>query len=64
MPSLDYIGAIKMKQQSFEFRSWGGKRKGAGRKKRGPRASERHRKRPWLDRNHPVHVTVRLVERI
>jgi REP element-mobilizing transposase RayT len=53
-----------MKQQSFEFRQWGGKRKGAGRKARGPRASEKHRKRPWLDRHHPVHVTVRVVERV
>jgi REP-associated tyrosine transposase len=53
-----------MRQRSFAFRTWGGKRKRAGRKARGPRASEAHRKRPYLDRNHPVHVTVRVVERV
>src|SRR5262245_53948148 len=61
---FDNIGAIKMRQQSFEFRTWGGKRKSAGRKARGRRAGEAHRRRPWLDRNHPVHVTVRVVERV
>src|SRR5262245_57093560 len=53
-----------MRQQSFEFRTWGGKREGAGRKPRGPRTSEKHRRRPFLDRNHPVHVTVRVVDRV
>jgi REP element-mobilizing transposase RayT len=53
-----------MKQQSFEFRQWGGKRKGAGRPARGRRSSERHKKRELLDRHHPVHVTLRVVERV
>jgi REP element-mobilizing transposase RayT len=53
-----------MRQQAFEFKRWGGKRKGAGRPARGPRSSERHEKRAYLDRNHPVHVTLRVVERV
>ena len=39
----------------------GGKRKGAGRPAKGPRASERHRKRPEHDAKHPVHVTCRVL---
>jgi REP element-mobilizing transposase RayT len=53
-----------MKQQSFEFKQWGGKRKGAGRPARGPRSSERHKRREYLDHHHPVHVTLRVVERV
>ncbi|MEO8845746.1 MAG: hypothetical protein ABI591_07515, partial [Kofleriaceae bacterium] len=37
----------------------GGKRKGAGRPKRGKRASERHKKRPTLSAYVPVHVVLR-----
>jgi REP element-mobilizing transposase RayT len=37
----------------------GGKRKGAGRPKRGKRASERHKKRPKLSAYVPVHVVLR-----
>jgi REP element-mobilizing transposase RayT len=37
----------------------GGKRKGAGRPKRGARASERHKKRPKLSAYEPVHVVIR-----
>ncbi len=54
-----YIGVIKMRQQWIQFRTWGGKRKGAGRPPKGKRAGERHKKRPAHDRNHPVHVTLR-----
>jgi REP element-mobilizing transposase RayT len=39
----------------------GGKRPGAGRKPRGPRASERHKKRPEHLARHPVHVVLRVV---
>jgi REP element-mobilizing transposase RayT len=60
----DYIGEIKMRQQAFEFRTWGGKREGAGRPPKGKRAGAPHKRRPWHDRNHPVHVTVRVVERV
>lgn len=39
----------------------GGRRKGAGRKPKGPRASERHKARPAVDRRHPQHVTLRVL---
>ncbi len=41
------------------FRSWGGRRAGAGRKRKKP-ASVPHAKRPPLSRHHPVHVTLKL----
>ncbi len=47
-----------VQQQLFRH---GGKRRGAGRKPKGPRASERHKVRPHLARYHPVHVTLRIV---
>jgi putative transposase len=49
-----------MKQAAFRFRTWGGKRKGAGRKPNGPRAKLRHGKRPLLKARFPVHVTWRM----
>ncbi len=48
-------------QTKLEFRTHGGKRKNAGRKPRGKRASERHRARPAHDQKHPVHVTCRVL---
>jgi hypothetical protein len=39
----------------------GGKRAGAGRKPKGPRAGVPHRPRPVIKRKTPVHVTVKLV---
>ncbi len=48
-------------QTRFEFRTHGGKRKNAGRKPRGKRASERHRTRPKHAPKHPVHVTCRVL---
>ena len=49
------------KQGSFDFPNrWGGKRKGAGRKPRGSRAGVSHRTRPFHEKNHPVHVTLRV----
>ncbi|MFZ5786861.1 MAG: transposase [Acidobacteriota bacterium] len=45
------------RQLGLPFRTWGGKRKGAGRKPRTPgRVS--HRARPLLASRHPVHVTL------
>ena len=38
----------------------GGKRAGAGRPKKGPRASERHKTREVFKPNHPVHVILRV----
>jgi REP element-mobilizing transposase RayT len=46
-------------QSSFEFTSWGGARKGAGRKRRTRRPSVPHRKRTKLAARHPVHITLR-----
>lgn len=48
-------------QQAFEFRTWGGKRKGAGRPPKGPRPSEPHQARVRFSRPMPVHVTLRVV---
>src|SRR3954465_5443343 len=48
-----------MKQVAMKFRSWGGKRRGAGRKPKGPRPGVPHvtRKQP---RRAPAHVTMRV----
>src|SRR5262245_63724246 len=51
----------KCTQREFEFPpSWGGKRRGAGRKPKGERAMVSHDKRPRLSKHHPVLVTLRL----
>src|SRR4051812_5153542 len=47
-----------MVQTELVFRTWGGKRDGAGRPKTG-RAGVSHLRRPRLSRHHPVHVTLR-----
>jgi REP element-mobilizing transposase RayT len=47
-------------QLSLPLRSWGGARKGAGRKPNGPRAGVSHLARPKLAGRFPVHVTVRM----
>src|SRR5215471_10057854 len=48
----------KMVQLELKAKTWGGKRKGAGR----PRTSTSpmHRARPWHKSNQPVHVTLRV----
>ncbi len=52
-------------QQSLTFRTWGGRRQGAGRPvPRGRRASERHQERPAIDARHPLHVTLRVVQAV
>ena len=48
-------------QVELEFKTWGGKRKGAGRPPKTYRSSERHIPRERFDRLTPVHVTLRLV---
>jgi len=50
----------KQGQQAFEFKTWGGKRKGAGRPPKGPRSSEPHVARERFSRTMPVHVTLRV----
>ena len=52
-------------QGSFEFKTWGGKRKGAGRKP--AKAGLRHRRvrrRPRLSGREPLHVVVRVVPEV
>ncbi len=48
------------RQELFEFKSWGGARKGAGRKRKGERAHVSHRTREKLASRFPLHVTTRL----
>lgn len=50
---------MRAQQEMFEFRTRGGARKGAGRKRRALRPNVLHRTRPFLSARHPVHVTVR-----
>ena len=44
--------------------TWGGKRKGAGRKPKGPKAGVSHNRRPALAARFPVHVTVRMLPHV
>jgi REP-associated tyrosine transposase len=46
-------------QQELPFRTWGGRREGAGRKPSGRRAGVPHRPRPRHRGYEPVHVTLR-----
>jgi REP element-mobilizing transposase RayT len=58
------IGAIKMgsAERALEFRTWGGRRRGAGRKPSKPGIHHRRvRRRPALSGREPVHVVVRVV---
>ena len=54
-------------QGAFEFRTWGGKRKGAGRKaivRPGEPPHRRVRKRARVTAREPVHVVIRVVPRV
>jgi len=48
------------RQTSLVFRTWGGARKGAGRKPAGARAGAPHVRRPKVDDRLPLHVTMRV----
>ena len=48
-------------QQSFEFKTWGGKRSGAGRPPKRARSSEPHKARVRFASPTPVHVTLGVV---
>jgi putative transposase len=50
----------RIRQHDLAFRTWGGARRGAGRKRTAARARVPHRTRPKLDGRHPVHATIRL----
>jgi REP element-mobilizing transposase RayT len=49
----------KMRQIELRFRTWGGRRKNAGRKRCGPKMVS-HRTRPDFHRRFPLHVTLRM----
>ena len=51
-------------QQSMMFRTWGGKRPGAGRKRRPGRKAEPHRVRADFKPHQPLHVVLRVVPAI
>ena len=48
-----------MKQLPLPLKTWGGKRKGAGRPPNGAKAGVSHLKRARFPQRHPVHVTLR-----
>ncbi len=50
----------QVRQRAFTFRTWGGRRKGAGRKPNGARAGVAHVTREVLPARFPVHVTWRM----
>ncbi|HEY0477895.1 MAG TPA: transposase, partial [Kofleriaceae bacterium] len=52
------------RQLALEFRTWGGKRAGAGRKPRGARAGVAHRARGEWTRPTPLHVTLRMAPHV
>ena len=48
------------RQTGFVFRTWGGARKGAGRKPAGAKAGAPHTRRPKVDDRVPLHLTMRV----
>jgi REP element-mobilizing transposase RayT len=48
------------RQVAFDFRTHGGRRKGAGRKPKGDRALVSHKERPRFEKPTPAHVTLRM----
>ena len=51
-------------QTEIVFKKWGGARKGAGRKRRGPRRQVPHLRREDFNPNHPLHVTLRVLDEV
>src|SRR5712691_10418254 len=56
--------ARRSRQLSLKLPTWGGKRRGAGRKPAGPRAGVTHRRRPALSPRYPVHATLRVLPHV
>jgi len=54
----------KARQLGLKFPMRGGKRRGAGRKPKGPRAGVSHARRPALFARHPVHATMRVLPHV
>jgi REP element-mobilizing transposase RayT len=55
-----YIGIMR-RQGRFEFRTWGGKRRGAGRKRRAARPQVAHKPRERVNAQHPLLVTTKVM---
>jgi REP element-mobilizing transposase RayT len=51
-------------QQRFAFRTWGGKRKRAGRKQQNETKSQPHRVRPDISANVALHITLRVAPNV
>ena len=47
------------RQATFTYRTWGGARKGAGRKPNGAKAAASHLRRPRIDARLPLHLTMK-----
>jgi putative transposase len=56
------VRRIKMRQTEMTFRTWGGRRAGAGRKPKAEKAGVPHARRPSVRAAHPLHVTVRFAD--
>ena len=54
----------RARQLGLEFRTWGGKRAGAGRKPRGAKAGVSHRPRADWHQRRPLHVTLRMAPHV
>ncbi len=52
------------RQQAFEFRTWGGARKGAGRRTSGERSRAPHAAREEIRPYQPVHVSMRMAPHV
>lgn len=61
-PSKRKTKRARALQGELFARTWGGKRRGAGRKRRGPRELVEHRPRETFRGRCPVHVTLRLAD--
>jgi REP element-mobilizing transposase RayT len=57
-------GVAIERQESFEFRTWGGKRDGSGRKRARGRRAIPHRPREEFRPSQPVHVTQRMADHV
>ena len=53
-----------MKQLALPLKTWGGRRKGAGRKPSGAKAGVSHLARARFPERHPVHVTLRTLQAV
>ena len=54
------MARARAKQTAIEFRTWGGRRRGAGRKPKGEQAGVSHGARPELTGRHPLLVTLKV----